>query len=144
MPDIAESAFEFFDAPVYDDFWPSIDESRLEFGGQVEIVAPPPTLSPPLITNLVPTPGTGLYASNPIQFDVTDPDTMVALLVLVAFPTGAYEVVHDGVAFAAAYVQSTRTAIANGFHFVLLRSGGWPASPSVSVVAVDAFGAIAP
>lgn len=141
---LLESDFAFIDIPFFTWELTGRDESEFVFAGQVVVPVVPPTPSPPLITNLVPTPGDGLYASNPIQFDVTDPDTMVALVVLVSFPTGAYEVVHDGVAFAPSYVQSTRTPITDGFHFVLLRSGGWPASPSVSVVAVDAFGASAP
>lgn len=140
-----ESDFTFIDIPFFTWGLTGRDESEFTFAGQASLPpTPPPAPSPPLITNLVPTPGDGLYASNPIQFDVTDPDTMVALVVLVSFPTGAYEVVHDGVEFAVSYAQSTRTPITDGFHFVLLRSGGWPASPSVSVVAVDAFGAIAP
>lgn len=50
MPDLAESALEYIDRPIYD-FDLSIDESRLEFAGAVTgptfvIVPPPPVPAP--------------------------------------------------------------------------------------------------
>jgi hypothetical protein len=57
------------------------------------------------------------------------------------------EVVHNGDRFGAFYtnVTNTRTSIANGFQYTVLRDGGWPAgafplTTSFTINAVDTLG----
>ena len=103
----------------------------------------PPT--PPVVSNVTPTPGTAITATTPVGLDVTDDSGVFRRIMLVAsFPTlGLLEVVHDGDNFAPLYAGTgnTREAIANGFRYAALRRGGWPASPTLIPFAIDQEGA---
>lgn len=57
------------------------------------------------------------------------------------------DVIHNGVRFGAFYTNgvNTRTAIANGFQYTILRDGGWlvgafPLTASFTINAVDTLG----
>lgn len=41
-----------------------------------------------------------------------------------------YVMVYDGTQFTGSFVGSTKTAIANGYHFAINRVGGWPTTIS--------------
>ena len=102
--------------------------------------APPP--SPPTITNFSPPPGTSIFSTNPIQFDVIDPDGLTVVILHIKYlGSDNYEVVYDGGGFSPAFSNSTIQSILNGFHFVLRRNGGWPGSPYIYAIAVDSLGA---
>lgn len=104
------------------------------YGGSVVVVAP-------VVGNMIPASGTPIYPTTPIQFDVTDDSGLfTAIIVMVSFPDGAYEVVHDSAQFAPRYRSSTVVPIVDGFQFVCRRNGGWPSSPTIKVVGVDAAG----
>lgn len=137
MADFPSSAIDYIDTEVYEigASFGSENVEYIDFGATA--VAP----SPPVISNIVPTPGTGILANTPLQFDVTDADTFAALLVYVSFADGTKEVVYDGASFSTTYRMSIASAITNGSRFVVSRMGGWPSGPSLSVVAVDALGA---
>jgi hypothetical protein len=76
-----------------------------------------------------------------ITVDVTDESALRKVVVLAWFEAlGRYEVPWDGSQFEPRYTASTRTAIAGGHRYVLTRSGGWPAAPTVRVVAIDTGG----
>lgn len=143
MADLAESAIDFLDFPVYEgNFYAVLSEEQIQFGGQVVIPAPPPpTPTPPVISNILPTPASSIYAATALQFDATDPDGMVLISAYVAYPDGSTEQMYDGTAFTTKYSSSTISPIANGSHFNLVRTGGWPASPTLVPVAVDVLGA---
>lgn len=92
-----------------------------------------------VVSNYVPAQGSPITPGTAITFDVTGP-ALVALVVTVVYPdTGATEVVFDRDGFSANFVPngsflgSEQQPIANGFHFILRRRGGWPLSPSVQV-----------
>ena len=49
--------------------------------------------------------------------------------------------VHDGDAFRGHYAaSSSRTMIAAGFRYSVLRTGGWPAAPTIQTFAIDRAG----
>jgi hypothetical protein len=103
---------------------------------------PPDPPTPPSVTNFTPPPGTPIFSTNPIQFDVTDPDGLAVVVIHVKYlGSDAYEVAYDGGAFSPLFSASTVQTIANGFHFTLRRQGGWPGSPYVYAIAVDSKGA---
>lgn len=77
-----------------------------------------------------------------LTVDVTDLSGFARVVVMAMFPSssGPWEVVHDGLTFGPGYTGSTRTAIANGFRYILRRQGGWFADPTLRVIAIDAKG----
>lgn len=93
----------------------------------------PPTVTrvnqPPAISSLVPAPPANITTSTPIQFNVTDPQSNINRIVLVAtFPTSKIkEVVFDGNGFGPMYTNGSnvQTAISGGYTFTILRDGGW-------------------
>jgi hypothetical protein len=104
---------------------------------------PPPVPSPPVIENVSPPAGTAIAPSDPLAFDVVDPDGFAAILVSAEFPdVPSTELVFNGSSFTEPYAAgSTRVAVTNGFHFVLRRAGGWPGPPSLTVYPFDSLGA---
>lgn len=99
---------------------------------------------PPVISNIVPPPSSGPIGKNTaLSFDLTDPSGLFRdVIVLASFPgTNVDEVVWDGSVFAPFYnAQSSVSGIVDGMHFSLLRAGGWIASPTISVHAIDPSG----
>ena len=98
--------------------------------------------STPTIVNIVPAVGTSISASTPLSFDVTDSSGLFRRIIVVAsFPQlRIQEIVHDGDAFGPWYQQSIRSTISGGFHYSVLRLGGWPASPTLEAFAIDRSG----
>jgi hypothetical protein len=98
--------------------------------------------SNPLITNLLPVDGTEITPGTHISFDVTSDVDIVLISVSVLYlQTGASESIWDGDAFAPNFVTgSARTPIANGFHYDVVRRGGWPLSPTIVANMADANG----
>jgi hypothetical protein len=86
----------------------------------------------PKILNVVPRPGLPLPRWEKIEFDVIDEDSMLAMLKFeLVFPNLNVELVHtkDG-GFEEGYaVGSSKSAITNGFHFVVARQEGWIDTP---------------
>jgi hypothetical protein len=98
--------------------------------------------SPPVIVATPPA-GSVLGKNQSVALSVTDNASTSSVCLMAEFPSGAYEVVHDGTKFAAAYAsQSTRTPNATGWDFVVARQGGWPDAPRFEAVAIDAEGGI--
>jgi hypothetical protein len=106
-------------------------------------VAGEPDSTPPAITNMTPTPGSALLYSQPIAFDVTDEAGLRRIVVLASFEGKEdFEVVHDGDRFAPRYSASpnARSTIEGGYHYNVLRRGGWPGPPTLTCHAIDAGG----
>jgi hypothetical protein len=101
---------------------------------------PPPDVTTPELSNLSPAADSTIARSTAVEFDVTDDADLSLVIVGVLYSaTGEYEVAHDGDAFAPRYVaKSTRTNISGGYHFKLIRTGGWPSAPTFRVRARDA------
>jgi len=99
---------------------------------------------PPVIKNVSPSILFAIPPTSPISFDLIS-DVNSASTLLVGLPTilldpstGAPELVHDGTNFTPLYkLHSTRTAITGGFHYVILRQGGWPTQPFLGIQAVN-------
>lgn len=91
------------------------------------LVANPPDLVLPIISNFVPAVSSNILRTQSISFDVTDDLGVFSIIVVEAVAdTGRVETVHDGVGFNAPF-SGSRTVIANGFHYVFTRTGaGWP------------------
>ena len=118
------------------------------------VEALPDTVSP-VVVFVDPPPGTPIQPDAAITVDVTD-DTgtfcNVALRVLYenSRPSIPEEVIYTGQRFSDFYVESTKTAIANGFRFVLRRVNpqaarrvddpGWPATPTFEADPIDSGG----
>jgi len=102
----------------------------------------PPDATPPDVINFDPVSGAGIFAATPVEFEVVDNlGDNLAQYVTAVHSDGSADIVWDG-AFRGPYVAgSSRTPIANGFHFSVERSGGWPAAGlTVRVHAIDADG----
>lgn len=90
----------------------------------------------PAIANLSPANGASVYKNTLIEFDVTDGATIV--LTEIQIDQGPVrEVVFDGTSFVSPYQGSQRTTITGGYHYVIIRYGGWVTSPVFHVVALD-------
>lgn len=107
-------------------------------------VTPLPPVVPPVISNYSPTPGDPIYLDTPIEFDVTDNVGLTSVIIEAEFSgISGVEGVFNGTDFAAPYLAgSVRSTITGGFHFYLLRTGGWPGSLTLTAHAFD--GAQAP
>lgn len=74
-------------------------------------------------------------------FNVTDSETLLRVIVAAQYESGVYEVIHDGNQFAANFVtSSTRSSITGGYHYVVMRDGGWPENFTIRVFASDVTG----
>lgn len=108
-----------------------------------EIVTPVvPDTTLPVVGNYSPSAGSQITATTRIEFDVTDDSgSFCAVMITASFQDGSWEVVHTGSQFSPRYAAgSARTTIANGYHYNLLRAGGWPYSPTIISYAIDAAG----
>jgi hypothetical protein len=97
----------------------------------------------PVIDNISPTPETTIETDTPLTFDVTDTGVGLNFVLLAASFRGlaGVEVVFADSEFTAPYeAESAVSVISNGFHFSLLRTGGWPATPSITPYAIDSAG----
>lgn len=105
--------------------------------------APPADTTAPSVANFTPAAGTPIARTAAVSFDVTDESGDFRRIFVVAFfpATGVAEVVHDGDAFRGYYAaSSSRTMIASGFRYSVLRTGGWPAAPTIQTFAIDRAG----
>lgn len=100
--------------------------------------------TPPVISNITPTTGTTIERTDFIEFDVTDVDSDIRTVIIMArwSTEDPWEVVFDGDSFGPAYdTFSIRTVIAEGFHFKCKRALGWKSSSiDFKAVAVDVTG----
>jgi phage baseplate assembly protein W len=93
----------------------------------------------PVVENVNPNVDSSIAENTVLQFSVTDPDNnLVRVVISAIYSSGDQEVVYDGSAFSARYlVNSSKTAIADGFRFRILRAGRWPEAPLIRVLAID-------
>ena len=100
--------------------------------------------TPPVISNVTPTPGDTLARDAFIEFDVTDVDSAIrAVLIVAQWSTqDPWETVFDGDSFSPGYdTFSIRTVITDGYHFKVKRSLGWKTSSvSFKPIAIDVSG----
>jgi hypothetical protein len=102
----------------------------------------------PVVKNASPAPNQTISRTQPVTFRVTDepgpgaPEGFRRILVAIYFPrTGVAEVAHDGDSWTAYYAATSyRTALDDGWQYSILRTGGWPSSPTFKVFAIDAEG----
>lgn len=109
----------------------------------VYLIGHPGDQTPPVVSGITPAGGSTITPTTPVAFDVTDTVALRKTIVMVGFASaGVLEVAYDGAAFGPAYAAaSSRSVIAGGAHYSLLRAGGWPAADlSVRVVAIDTGG----
>ena len=127
---------EFLDSSFYE-----VTAQQVKVGvPNIELMGGGTMSNPPVITNLVPAASTNILTGATLAFDVTDDLSLFQELVVIAsFPgLGLLEVVHMDSAFGPQYTGgSTRTPIVNGFHYSVIRNGGWPAPPTLTIRAID-------
>ena len=103
--------------------------------------AAPVDVTPPVVANQSPAPGTAIAADNPITFEVTDDSGAFARVIVSVTIAGVTEVVHDGTQFRGYYSSSSsRSMISGGWSYTVLRTGGWPSAPTFEVFAIDSSG----
>lgn len=98
--------------------------------------------APPAVAVVSPASGSSIGPTSVLVVDVTDAGGLRRVVLSVTFSgLASAELVHDGDGFAPLYAPaSARVDIAGGYRFSLTRSGGWPASPTLKVIAVDVTG----
>jgi hypothetical protein len=121
-----------------------VDENGvIEDDGALGFSAAASSATPPVISNVVPAVASAIGPTDILSFDVTDSEGFVRILLVADFPgIGIREVIHDGFSFSANYSTfgNSRSVITNGFHYTMLRSGGWPVSPVIIPYAIDTTG----
>lgn len=100
----------------------------------------PPTPPAPVIQNFNPGVGISITSGTILSFDVVDANGIapVYAAILANFVgQPVQELVYNSVNFNAQYsnVHNTITPISGGFHFTLLRDGGWPTSVTLTPIA---------
>jgi hypothetical protein len=103
--------------------------------------------APPVIVGVSPAGGSSITSGTTLSFSVTDSNYPLRLaIVAVSLPTlGIYEIAHDGTAFGPMYQGPANNRLSLspasfGYSYTILRQGGWPASPTVVIFAVDTGG----
>jgi hypothetical protein len=100
-------------------------------------------VTPPTISNFSPAPGTPISSSDSVSFDVVDNLGLFRKVVIaVSYGSGmSVEVVYDGTSFRYPFAGgSTRTTITGGSRYSVTRGGGWQASPTFEIYAIDTSG----
>ncbi len=121
-------------------------ERPLALGYLLTLPVPPPPpvdATPPVVGNYDPAPGTPISKTTSVSFDVTEESGAFGRIFVVAFyaDTGVTELIHDGDGFRGFYAAtSSRRAIAGGYRYTVLRTGGWPSAPTIQTFAVDQAG----
>lgn len=146
--------------------WLGVGDNNLngvpEFGGLLMHVPPfrigdqplgynvlgSPDITSPTVANITPANGTNIDLNTIVAFDVTDDVGFRRIVVRLKYPSGPWEMVHDGDNFGPNYLGAgnVRTPIGHGFHYTLHRDGGWlvGANPRLTVYAIDTGGNEAP
>jgi len=93
----------------------------------------------PVLSGVTPAASTLIPSATVIAFTITSAPALQRQMVFANFPGAAIqEVVWDGTAFSDRYSGlSTRTAVANGFEFRVIRTPVWPDSPEFAIYAVN-------
>lgn len=102
----------------------------------------PPVPTPPIITNVIPAPGTPIVVLEHISLDVLDDNGLRAVLFSASF-SGILgeELIYNGSEFKYPYLTSSVEQLPNGLRFHIVRSGGWPGDPTITPFAFDVLGA---
>ncbi len=100
--------------------------------------------TPPVVGNFSPPAGNAIEASQVIEFDVTDETGLAWVVLLASFPDGTIDVIHDHDGFRGHYVGgvNSRAPISGGFHYTILRIGGWLQTPTFEFIPIDGGGNI--
>jgi len=97
----------------------------------------------PTLSNFTPADGATLAKYDTVAFDVTDDTDVTTQVSAYIVSTDTAELVWNGDGFENQYSTSTRTAITNGYHYVLRRVRGWPTGGvRIRVRVVDSGGNI--
>lgn len=96
----------------------------------------------PTVSVVSPSAGTAINANAGLVVDVTDAQGLERAVLLMSFSDVAQaELVHDGDRFTRPYqAGSSVAAVSGGFRYTIQRTGGWPAAPTLEVVAYDIVG----
>ena len=140
MPDLAESALEFIDQPVYAEDLATMGEDQFDLAGPV-LAGPSGDGAAPVVTLVSPLTGT-LETFQSVVIDVTDNVGLGRVFLVADMPgSGREELVYRGDRFTTQYAaQSTQTPIPGGVRLSIKRSAGWPSSPTLVAYAVDLSG----
>lgn len=94
--------------------------------------------NPPTVAVVSPALGQVIPRNVPWVVDVTDDRSVPGAALYAEFRTSRLsELIWKGDRFTFRYGGSTRTAIAGGYRYSLIRDGGWPSAPTFGVLAWD-------
>lgn len=114
---------------------------KLLDGSVYELGPPVAPGEAPVTTLISPTPGNGVDKTSTIVVDVTDADSELRRVMIVAVVEGVAFLAFDGVKYRPGYAAfSSRSAIANGFRHSVRRDAGWIGPVSVEVYPFDVTG----
>lgn len=123
------------------------DQTTVDVAVHIDVRDPDPLASgdvvPPVVTLVDPVAGSTIKQTSAIVVDITD-NVGIRLSVVTAQLGELHEVVWLLDCFAPWYSLSTRDVITDGYRYTIRRRGGWPASPTIRVEAVDRGGNEAP
>lgn len=93
----------------------------------------------PVLSAIAPTASTLIPSNTRVAFTITSSPSLQRVMVFANFPgANIQEVVWDGTAFSERYQGlSTRTAVAGGFAYNVIRTPIWPDSPEISIYAIN-------
>ena len=100
----------------------------------------------PAVSNVTPTANSTISATQAVGCDITDADgsgTFRRIILALTLSSGVTEIVHNGTAFLYPYAtQSARSSITNGYHYDIVRDGGWPRGSQITLTpyAIDTSG----
>lgn len=102
-------------------------------------------ITPPIISNVTPTSATNILKTQVVGFDVTDTESPFRRIIIKMFyDDGSWDLVWDGDAFGPKFqgASNTRTVILRGYHFTILKDGGWTIgnNPHLTCYAIDTGG----
>lgn len=103
----------------------------------------PAPLAAPIVRNVRPAVGLSVRAADTLTLEVYAPNGLMRAIVSAQYDGMLLrETVHDGFSFGPAYLNPLCKvdSIAGGVRLTLWRSGGWPTSPTLLVIAYDVAG----
>ena len=101
---------------------------------------PPADETPPTIGTPAPAEGATVDADDVISVDVSDEGLALVFIWAEYDEEDAPELIHDGSDFTPAYMDSTKTPIADGYTFALEAMDGWRNAFIIHVLAIDDAG----
>lgn len=94
----------------------------------------------PTVTIVSPPAGGLIGPTEDIVVEAADETALRRVVLLAKYTPYQPEVIWDGYSFQRPFVASSHVGVGTAIQFTITRTGGWPASPSLQVIAIDTAG----